>query len=154
MDRKTDDETEVENEEKQKDNLRLLLSIIEDEYQKLNKTFNDRLRSRWLRGNDKASLQIDQAMLHMFTILNKQMVKDMFAIDTFQRRLVNLEKITEELAEKTDADLSNIDTQLKTLNNTIKQPVFSHLNQYLTERMKGREKKSNTSDKERDRLYV
>lgn len=129
-----------ESNERENKDLNFHLNLVDEHHQQTISNINNRLKSRWIGKDERLTLQMTRALLQLTADNTKQNLKQLFFMDNLQRRIVTLEQIVQNLSMKTDVDLTDIKSQLKKLNKTVKKPVYSFIDEYLKEQIELKKK--------------
>lgn len=132
MDRKTDRGKAVDDKEGNSE-LEAILQELDSHKLRLDASLDESMKSFWVRYNSrrKLELQLLKNQFAVFTDHEKRIVSIAFSIASLEKRLFNVEKIVQSLVEKTDANLSDIKSEISSLRKqTIPKPIQQYINEF------------------------
>lgn len=107
-----------------------LLGVVDEKFRQTQELTNDKLKSRWLWGNDRASLMIDKALHSMIWRTTRINISTLAQIDNIEKRLATIEQNIQKIAGKTDLKLQTTEKKVQDMK-TEWQPIMDHLKAVL-----------------------
>lgn len=83
-----------------------IIHILEESHKKVIATIDKKLKSRWIRGNDKAFMTINKAHLNITHNMAKDTILTLFVLEQMQKRIDKIEK----KRDVTEQDINTIKT--------------------------------------------
>ena len=103
-----------------------LLGVVDEKFQETQKLTDDKLKSRWLWGNDRASLMIDKALHGMIWRTTRINISILAQLDNIEKRLIDVEQNFQKIAKKTDLKLEITEKKVRDMK-TEWQPIIDDL---------------------------
>lgn len=126
--------------------LRADMKGVYNAHEEFQKMVKEKIESRTISAKDKGYLMMFRGLEGVTQSLLSMIVESIETLLKFEKRIRNVERILQKVTEQADVDLSSIKSELNELKNTLKDPMFANIDQFIRQIKENIEKRKQAGE--------